>query len=517
MTNNANSIRAGRAFVELFADDTKLARGLRAAEKRLQGWGKNVAKIGGVIMGMGLAVLTPLSLAVKTFADFGDSIAKASDRTGVAIETLSEYAYAAGQSGANLEIFEGSLRKMQKFLVEGAKGGEASIETLRRLGLTIQDLNGLTPDQQFERIADRLAKIESPALRAALAMEVFGKTGTTLLPLIKDGAKGIQALREEARRLGLTISEDDARAAEVLGDRWADLGKIWKATKVSIGAALAPALTDLLKEMIGLALTASQWIKQNRELFVLLAKGGVIVLALGAGILALGAALIAAGAAAGGFLALLAAVKATLVALGAFVAFAASFATPAVLMVGAIGAMTGAFVAFGLKASGAMQGFGAVFKGVFSGVMDALLSGNMELAFGTMLGGLQLAAMKAELQFREMLGLKTGATKAMVMGLEAGVNGLRAVAKAEADAFRNKVFGGAAKKGPTDDFNSDLASMLARSQRRIAVQGTFNPFAAGRMSQSPQVMGLLKQQLAVQKKIEQNTKRDKDGNRVVGP
>lgn len=517
MTTSANSIRAGRAFVELFADDTKLARGLRAAEKRLSSWGKNVAKIGAAIMGLGISVLTPLSLAVKTFADFGDKIAKASDRTGIAIETLSEFGYAAEQSGANLEKFEASIRFMQKFMMEVGKGSEEAKTALGRLGLTLSDFQGLRPDQQFELIAERLSKITSPAIRAATAMKIFGDSGTQLLPLMKDGAKGIQALREEARRLGLTISEDDARAAETLGDRWADLGKIWKATKVSIGAALAPALTELLKHVIEIALAASRWIKQNRELFVSLAKWAAIITVIGVGIVALGGALIFVGAATAGFLALMAAIPVVITALSGFVALVASFATPGFLLVAVLGAMTAAFVTFGLKASGALQALGRIFKAVFGGIMDSLLAGNLQLAFEVFVAGLFLSAEKAKLKIQETLGIDTKGAKFRVKAAEAMLDHLKKRAAAEAEAFKNQIFGGQAKKGPTDDFNSDMKNMLARSQRRIAVQGTFNPAAVSRMSQSPQIMGLLRKQLEVQKKIEQNTKKTKDEKGVVGP
>ena len=85
---------------------------------------------------------------------------------------------------------------MQKFLVEAAQGSKGAGDTLSKLGLRLSDLGRLSPDQQFELLADRISKIQDPAIRAATAMEVFGKTGTSLLPLMQDGAKGIEALKQ---------------------------------------------------------------------------------------------------------------------------------------------------------------------------------------------------------------------------------------------------------------------------------------------------------------------------------
>ena len=66
----AQGIRAGRAFVELFADDTKLVRGLRMAEKKLKAFGNGVRWLGLKMAGLGTAVATPMVASGKVFGDF---------------------------------------------------------------------------------------------------------------------------------------------------------------------------------------------------------------------------------------------------------------------------------------------------------------------------------------------------------------------------------------------------------------------------------------------------------------
>ncbi len=87
---------------------------------------------------------------------------------------------------------------MSRNIIEAARGSASARQNLARLGLTIADLTGLSPDQQFELIADRLSRIQNPANRATIAMEIFGRTGASLLPLLSTGAQGIQELRREA-------------------------------------------------------------------------------------------------------------------------------------------------------------------------------------------------------------------------------------------------------------------------------------------------------------------------------
>ena len=203
----AQGIRAGRAFVELFADDTKLVRGLRSAEKRLKAFGASVQSIGTKIFGLGAAAIAPLLATTNVFAELGDQLAKMSARTGISVESLSELGYAAEQSGADMETLEGGVRKLQKFLVSVAEGSDSALSVLSSLGLTLADLSRLTPDKQFELLADRISQIQDPAIKAAMAMEVFGKTGTVVAPDVPGWSERDSGTAEASPRSGTGDSD----------------------------------------------------------------------------------------------------------------------------------------------------------------------------------------------------------------------------------------------------------------------------------------------------------------------
>src|SRR5690349_21507090 len=131
----SNAIRAGAAYIELYTRDSRLVKGLASASKRLQAFGASVRAMGLQVVAAGTALITPLLASLKHFADAGDVLNKMSQRTGVSVEALSELGYAADQSGSDLTILEGSLRKMQKALVQAAQGSRPARENLKRLGL----------------------------------------------------------------------------------------------------------------------------------------------------------------------------------------------------------------------------------------------------------------------------------------------------------------------------------------------------------------------------------------------
>lgn len=174
-------IRAGRAFVELFADDSKLVRGLRRAEKRLKAFGDRIRNLGLKIAGLGAAMLTPLIGAAKAFSSMGDQVAKMAKRTGLSVETLSELRFVASQTGTDFESLEMAFRKMQRSIYDAGRGLSTTVDALEDLGLTFQDLDGLSPEDQFKLLADRISQVEDPTRKAAIAMSLFGRTGMFLL------------------------------------------------------------------------------------------------------------------------------------------------------------------------------------------------------------------------------------------------------------------------------------------------------------------------------------------------
>ncbi len=168
---------------------------------------------------------------------------------------------------------------------EGSKSAEAALSAL---GLSANDLGRLSPDAQFRLIAERLSQIRNPALRAALAMEVFGKSGTQLLPLMADGARGIRQLEAEARDLGLTMRAEDAEAATRLGDAFTALWKTVLSVARVVGSTLAPLLTEVALGAARIVITLRKWIEQNKTLVVTVFKVLAGVVAVGAGLIALG-------------------------------------------------------------------------------------------------------------------------------------------------------------------------------------------------------------------------------------
>lgn len=199
-----------------------------------------------------------------------DTIAKLSDRLGIATESIAGLQYAADLAGVSSEELTIGLQKMLVTIGEAGNGSKSAVEALDRIGLSTADLAGQRPDQIFGMISDKLSAISDPAERAAAAVKIFGKAGQSLLPLLFEGSDGLAALQAEAEKLGLTFNRIDAAQVEEANDSFSKLFKVMDGIGQKLAVELSPfisaatqALTQMATEGSGVGekvVDALEWI-----------------------------------------------------------------------------------------------------------------------------------------------------------------------------------------------------------------------------------------------------------------
>jgi len=389
-----SDIRAGRAFIELYLRN-RVAGGLRRASQQMVAYSGTVRGIGTKIAGVGAAIVGPLAGAVKYFASAGDALDKMSSRVGASVEFLSALGHAAQIGGTDIAAMEVGFRRMQRTAFDASRGLSTATEAFGQLGVSVKRSDGQlkSTEMLFMESAAALSRMENNTQKAALATVIFGRAGTKLLPMLKDGAGRIQALMAEAEALGIVISKDDADAAAVLTDAFTRLQTSIKAVYFRVGAALAPMLTDLAKRIRENITPLIEWVRNNQQLIIVVAKVGAIVAAVGAAILGLSGVLAVVGAGLGG-LATLASVAGTV--LGAL------FSQTGILVAAVAG--LGYALLFHTDAGGAaLDWLGQQFQRllgfvmpIVKGIKDALSAGDIQLAAKILWLGLKTAFVKGK-------------------------------------------------------------------------------------------------------------------------
>jgi len=382
----SQGIRAGKAFVELFADDKRLVRGLKAASKRLRAWGASVTSLGAKIFAAGAGVLAPLLAAVKKFASAGDALDKMSSRVGASVEFLSALSHAAQIGGTDISAMEVSIRRMQRTAYDAARGLSTASEAFADLGINVRGADGQlkSTEQLFMESAAALSRMENNTKKAALATVIFGRAGTQLLPMLKDGAEGLAAMMQQARKLGIVLSTEDATAAAELTDAWTRLTSVLKMAAVRIGAALAPNLTDLAERIVKIVRPVIDWIKRNGQLIVTVAKIAVVVASVGAALMALGGILFGLGAIFGTLATVASAVGTALSVIGSVLG---AILSPIGLVIAAVASLAGYLLYVSGVGQQALAWLSERFTALketalaaWQGISDALASGDIGLA-----------------------------------------------------------------------------------------------------------------------------------------
>lgn len=432
----ASDIRAGRAFVELVVRD-KLAAGLNAAAAKLKSYSGTFAAAGGALLGGAMGALGGMTALAADFGATGAQLDDLSARSGMSVEALSELGYAAEQSGTNLEAVEKANKKLSKTITDAADGSQSAREGFAALGLSYAELAAMNPDQQFTAVANHLAGIEDPTRKAALAQELLGKSGTELVPMLGD----MQALREEAKALGLTVSGETASKAAVLDDSLASLKSVAKDTLFEIGGGLAPSITALVAVLKGALVPVNAFIESHGDLLQVAIPVAAAVAGVGVSLLA-----IAGGLQVGAFL-----LSGLATALGVLT-------SPVTLIVAAMAGGVYAWTRFSASGQAALAGLARFFgpllataKQTLGGISDAFRAGNLQLAAqiavaglkSVLLGGLQqilallpdalgplgdwLAKMASQLAAGRWSELGQTAMAGLRFAWQAGIAGLRSL------------------------------------------------------------------------------------------
>lgn len=258
-----------RLMVEIGADATSLIDALTDVrrkteetltdtEKRIKAqeefWRKTRAEaqqygkmLGGFVRAQIFAATKALADQARQAIKSAEAFEKMSQRTGVSAEQLSTLVHAANLAGASAEVLEKSLGEMAKRFNETGTAAERTDQFLSAVGLSLEQLQGQTPDQQLLTLADAFSQLEDGAEKSKVAGQLLGEEfGKRMIPFLNQGRAGIEALQQEARALGLEVSTNFARDAAVYEDLMTKLDARSSEFAKTLATAVLPDLNDVI-------------------------------------------------------------------------------------------------------------------------------------------------------------------------------------------------------------------------------------------------------------------------------
>ncbi len=178
---------------------------------------------------------------VKGAIDSADSFGKLSDQTGIAANTLQAYVNAGKLAGVSQETIDKGLRRLAQSMREADQGVATYSDSFDALGISVRGTDGTfkSSEQVLGEVADKFATMENGATKAALAMEIFGRSGASLINLLNGGAASLT-------EFNYAVSDEFAQNAEFFNDQIAVLAIRFDGFRKQLTDALLPALNTIV-------------------------------------------------------------------------------------------------------------------------------------------------------------------------------------------------------------------------------------------------------------------------------
>lgn len=246
---------AGSIIIDLLLKTGSFETDSKRAGRSLQQLEKEAKQMGVAIGAAFGAASIAAAHFVKSSIDAMDATSKLAQQVGITTESLSALAYAGELSGVAQDQLGSALIKLSKNMSDAATGTGEARRGFLALGIQLQNLDGTLKgsDKILVEVAEKFSKLEDGTDKTAIAVNLFGKSGAQLIPLLNAGAGGLESMGKEAEQLGLIIDSKTAKSAEAFNDNLTRMHKAMVGIANQAAAELLPSLVQVSDAFVDLS------------------------------------------------------------------------------------------------------------------------------------------------------------------------------------------------------------------------------------------------------------------------
>jgi len=237
--------RAEGALGKLETATGQLGRGLGRVGAFTTDLGKKMSVVSAGIAAVALGALA----LTRNAASMGDAIGDASKAAGLSTTAFQEYRFALKEAAdMSDEDFAASMTRLTRTLGDAAGGSKSAIAAFEAIGISQAQIASGTVNTETA-LAAFIAKMEAtedPAVAAAMATDLFGKSGAKLGASLSGVPGQVQSLVDRARELGVVMGPEAIKAASDFDQKMNELGAQFEAVKMKIANVLLPVLVNQL-------------------------------------------------------------------------------------------------------------------------------------------------------------------------------------------------------------------------------------------------------------------------------
>ena len=210
----------------------------------------------GIVKAMqwGTAIVGGATVAVGGLVKFAESSASSADRVdklsqkiGISRTAFQELDFICSQSGTSVETLQMGIKSLTTAMDGAASGTATNVEQFNRLGVSVTDSSGKLRSQEevMWETMTALQGMDNQTEKARLATELFGRSGTELMPLLNGASGSIEEMKQQAHELGLVLDDELIDNGVELTDSLDQTKRAFQSIITQLGGALMPIVTKV--------------------------------------------------------------------------------------------------------------------------------------------------------------------------------------------------------------------------------------------------------------------------------
>lgn len=193
-----------------------------AGQKTGKGFAGKLAKglaVGGAAIAAGsAAALVGIVKGAKGVSEYGDNVDKMSQKLGLSSDAYQKWDYVLNLAGTDMGSMTTGLKTLTNKFDDAKNGSEGAQEMFSKLGISMEDASKMSREDLFQAAINGLQGMEDTTERAALANDLFGKSGQNLAPLFNQSAKATKEQMALAEKYGMVMPEATVKASAAFQD-----------------------------------------------------------------------------------------------------------------------------------------------------------------------------------------------------------------------------------------------------------------------------------------------------------
>jgi phage-related protein len=224
-----------------------IAKDAKAIAKSFAAAGKAALKAVGPILALAAAI-SAVALAANAIgvSELGKDIYTNAQRCGMSAQVYQEWAYVLQRAGIEADELKEVVKTLTEAQVDVIEGSEDMIIAFNKLGLSAQEVAGMSQQQLWGETVKRLQNIGDVTQRTAIAYKLFGEDASKLTTVLNLSNAETQKLINTYNQLGGTMSQELLVNSQVLQGSLANLKVAWQGLKNTLAQAVIPVVITLV-------------------------------------------------------------------------------------------------------------------------------------------------------------------------------------------------------------------------------------------------------------------------------